>query len=657
MDIEIRGRYLGGATRIEVSGRGVEARILDSSDALIKASVTVTPDAPPYRRDLRVYTPQGTFVQVFEVGVLDEQMEAEPNNDPQKAQPVQLPVVINGKVTAGDYDCFRFHGETGQVLLFDLESSRVGTRFDAVLWLLDENGRELAFEDDAYFDKDPRLIYRVTRSGNYVLRAGGFRESGSAAAEYRLVMGELPFASYVFPAGARRGGAATVTVTGVNLDRVSGALLDGLRLPVEIAAKEKERLTLRLKPEASIEPGEYRLRLNTSQGPLPNALPFVISDFRELVLDAPPSSKPFPLDAPTVVNGVIRRPKQTDNFFLDVAAGEQVMLQGDAMSLGNFLDPAVTIYDSGGGVIAYIDEVMPNGFDKEPTTVDFRLTHKFERAGRYRVEFRDASLRGHESFVYRLLIAQADPRFEVQALSNQVSAVPGQTTLLPVRVRRYGGWDAPVEVWVEGLPQRVESKRMNAEATNTRFRGTFGEDFFFDGTNVDLPLQVHEGAPAGVHALRIRARGMAGGKTLERTATVWYPWQQSGYLRGPSDDQRLLLTIGRPPVFDLEGPTSLQLPPGKSTELTLTLRWFGDSKPDGTLRIEAERLPPGVRVERFEVLPGGAKVSVWLHAEEGLLEPTGWLRLAAVLPDRYQKAAPDIELKFVKEENAHAAAR
>jgi hypothetical protein len=88
---------------------------------------------------------------------------------------------------------------------------------------------------------------------------------------------------------------------------------------------------------------------------------------------------------------------------------------------------------------------------------------------------------------------------------------------------------------------------MTAEPVNTRFRGTFGEDFFFDGTNVDLPIQAHQGAPFGAFPLRVRARGTMRGKTLERTALVYYPWQQTGYIRGRADDEDLLLSVAPVP--------------------------------------------------------------------------------------------------------------
>jgi hypothetical protein len=129
--------------------------------------VSIDVDAFAGRRVVRVFTPQRTFVQVFDVGALAEQMESEPNDDWSKAAPIQLPAVINGKVLAGGYDHFRFTANAGQVLVSDFNSSRNGTRFDGVLSLLDSSGREIASQGDFYFDKDPHLVYRFSDAGEY----------------------------------------------------------------------------------------------------------------------------------------------------------------------------------------------------------------------------------------------------------------------------------------------------------------------------------------------------------------------------------------------------------------------------------------------------------------------------------------------------------
>src|SRR6266540_435048 len=225
VEISIQGKYLGGACEIRFSGTGVKGKILDASESQVKALVNISPAAPVGRRDLRVLTPRGSFVQVFEVGALSEKMEVEPNDDWSKASLVPLPVIVNGRVFAGDYDYFRVRASAGQVLVFDLNSSRNGTRFDAVLSILDEKGREVASQDDYYFDKDPHLEYRFALPGEYVVAVNGFREAGSPFSEYRLVMGELPALSYVFPAGAQRGTSVELLVAGSNLEKVDALFL------------------------------------------------------------------------------------------------------------------------------------------------------------------------------------------------------------------------------------------------------------------------------------------------------------------------------------------------------------------------------------------------------------------------------------------------
>ena len=154
--IEIAGKHLVGASAIRVSGQGVSAAVRESSDKLVTAQVSIAHDAPVGRRDVRILSPRGSFVQMFEVGSLPEESEREPNNHWEEAPHVQFPTVINGKVTAKDYDHFRIKARAGQVLTFDSNSSRNGARFDGVLSLLDLHGNELAAQDDYYFDKDPR---------------------------------------------------------------------------------------------------------------------------------------------------------------------------------------------------------------------------------------------------------------------------------------------------------------------------------------------------------------------------------------------------------------------------------------------------------------------------------------------------------------------
>lgn len=653
-ELRISGRYLGQASLVRISGEGVTARLLDGSESAVRARISISPEAKVGRRDLRVVTPNGSFVQLFQVGSLPEQIEAEPNDDWSDAEHVKIPVTINGTVPRGDYDHFRLEVQAGQTITFDLNSSRTGTRFDGLLSLLDWSGQEIAFQDDYYFDKDPHLVHTFAQSGTYVLRVYGFRESGSDSAEYRLVMGELPSLSHVFPAGGRGGTTVAIRLWGNNLHLVEQVVL-GHGIHGEVYERSPQHLRARLQIPLQLERGQYPLGVTADGREMPNPLIFDVSHEPELSIWQPgsvPLSRTLPINPPVILNGVIDRESRSDVFELQAQAGEQYAFDSRAMKLGNFLDPSILIYDQQNRLVAYLDDTAPNCFGKEPPNVDFHLVHTFEESGRHKIIFRDAGKRGHPSFVYRLAIRRSEPDFEVTVLTNQLTALPGQRANLLVRIRRMDGWNTPVEVWSEGEFDGIESERVTAPPENTRYRGVFGEDFFLDGTNVELPFQVSENTPLGIRALQIRARGVLNEKVVERRARVVYPWQETGFVRGYAHDDRILLTVARVPLFDLKVPATVQLTPGQFKRLPLTVRWFTDSESVSPLSIEVARQPFGIMVEAVSVQPGIKEVEIRLRAEEGLgqtnfspLVLQGSVRSGS---STYTRTTADISVEVVK---------
>ena len=522
-----------------MSGEGVAPSIMASSESTIDMKISVAPGAPVGRRDLRVITPEGSFVQIFEVGSLPEETEAEPNDDWREAPRIEFPIVINGQVPSEDYDHFRIEARAGQVITFDLSSARVGTLFDAVLSLMDDQGNEVGHQDDYYFDKDPRLVHRFDAAGEYVLRVTWFREAGSDTAEYRLVIGDMPSLSHAFPAGGRYGETVEIDLAGVNLDGLDGLMLDHNVAKTKVLERSADRVKVQMAIPRSLAPGRYSLGAVSDGAEMPNPLVFSVSNLPEMSVER---HKPTAIKTPVAINGIIDRPGVKDTFEIDVRAGETYSFDAEGMRLGNFLDPAILVYDSEGVLLTFMDESAPNCFGKEPPSVDFHLVQTFERAGRYRVVLRDAGKRGRPEFVYRLTVRRAAPSFELTVLTNQTSVSQGQSTSLLARVRRLDGWDTPVDVWIDQLPEGVKSERVTAEPENTRYRGVFGEDFFLDGTNVDLPLAVDPAAPANAWPLVIRARGEKGGNVVEHTAKVVYPWKKTGYIRGLTREQLILLT-------------------------------------------------------------------------------------------------------------------
>lgn len=633
----------------------MKARILEGSESVIRARISIDADADMGRRDLRLHTPNGSFVQLFQVGSLAERFETEPNNDWGSAEPVQIPLTINGTVASRDYDHFRLDAEAGQTLIFDLSSSRLGTRFDGVLSLLDGTGKEIAFSDDYYFDKDPYLVHRVSRSGTYVLRVYGFRESGSASAEYRLVVGELPGLYHVFPAGGRQGTVVELQIQGENL-HLAEEVVVGQKMRGEVRERSRRQLRVRLRIPPGFRAGQYPLRVTAEGRELPGSLIFEVSEEPELDVWRPGSTplvQTIPIEAPLIVNGVIDREGRSDVFELQVRAGEHYTFDSRAMKLGNFLDPSILIYDERDTLVAFLDDTAPNCFGKEPPNVDFHLPHTFADSGRYRVIFRDAGKRGHPSFAYRLAIRRSRADFEVTVLTNQLTALPNHQVKLPVRVRRLDGWNAPVEVWSQGELDGIETETVTAAPENTRYRGVFGEDFFLDGTNVEVPFRVGKETPLGMRPIQIRARGVLNGRVVERRARVVYPWQDTGFVRGFTHEDRILLTIAKTPLFDLKVPAKVQLTPGKFARVPVTVRWFTDSDTVSHLAIEALRQPSGITVEAVSVRPGTKEVSVRLRVEGSLGKSTNLSPLVLRGSVRsgsstYTRSTADIAIEVVK---------
>ncbi len=84
------------------------------------------------------------------VGNEPEILEKEPNNSIEQAQSVSIPVTINGHIDGDakdgakpDEDYFKFHANKGERLSIDVAASRLGSRLDSVIEVLDSQGNAI----------------------------------------------------------------------------------------------------------------------------------------------------------------------------------------------------------------------------------------------------------------------------------------------------------------------------------------------------------------------------------------------------------------------------------------------------------------------------------------------------------------------------------
>ena len=648
LEVQILGRNLNETRDIIFSRRDIQAQVLSSDFFSIKARISVGPNVPVGLHDYRLRTPRGTHVGVFHVGSLPRLSEVEPNNDLKHAQNITLPVMIDGIVESDDYDVFRFHAEAGETLIFDVMATRAGSRLDSTITSLDERGAELDYIDDYYIHKDPYLSFSVKKTGNYFVRVAAAAEpiatltDGGRYSSYRLVAGAVPHMLHALPSGARRGATNELSITGLNLQKVDRIVLGESLAEGKVVEARPDSLTVRMAVPSSVSPGRYPLRAFAGSLEAPLQIQIVVSDLEEkLAIPARSRENPQNIAYPVALSGVFDRAKARDFFAFDVGAGERLVFDVDSMKLGFLDDPLVAVYTPGGKLLASHDDRLQQNGD-EPPNLDPYLVYTFEKAGRYIAMIRDCAERGNPNYVYRLAIYPAQPDFDLRSLTPELTLYRGQTVPLPVRVRRFGGWSTPVEVWAENLPLGVTTEKMTAEPKDTIVKDNCALDRQLDGTNVRLPLHISLDAAAGDYPIRLHARGVMDGKVVEHTAEILYWWEHVGKVTGAVEEQTLIATVTDLPAVVFEAPESVSIAPGKVARLQFLVRRYDDGK--STLKIEPMMPIEGVKFENNEVPPGKPNAELKLTAAGSF--KAGWFKLHAG-----SSVSPPIELKAKTQED------
>jgi hypothetical protein len=310
------------------------------------------------------------------------------------------------------------------------------------------------------------------------------------------------------------------------------------------------------------------------------------------------------------------------------------------MKLGYLDDPLIALFTPEGQLLTSADDrLQQNG--SQPPNLDPYLVYQFPKAGRYVAVIRDSAERGDPNYVYRLALYPVRPDFDLKGLTPQITLYRGKTGMLPVRVRRLGGWDTPIEVWAEELSSDVTTEHVTAIAKDTIVKDNCALERKLDGTDVMLPLRVSPDAPEGGHAIRLRARGTMDGVTVEHTAEILYLWESVGKITGPVQDQKLMATVTALPPLLLDTPESLTLSAGQTARMKVRVQRF-DNRTD-PLTIEPQPAMEGVRFENNVLEQGSSQIELRVTASGPVPVKSFRLRAGTAV------SAP-IELKMGKDE-------
>jgi hypothetical protein len=190
----------------------------------------------------------------FALDTLPELMESRSNNDPQTAQEVTLPVIINGRIeTPGDQDVFRFNARKGDILVAEVNARRLDSPLDSLLTLTDSDGRLIAINDDHSdpgsglntHHADSYIRTELPADGTYYVQLTDTAHHGGPASTYRLRLSppQPDFALRTEPSHFDvRGNNASVNVYAIRKDGFNGPIT--LRLTEPVAGFDARPVTL-----------------------------------------------------------------------------------------------------------------------------------------------------------------------------------------------------------------------------------------------------------------------------------------------------------------------------------------------------------------------------------------------------------------------------
>ena len=173
----------------------------------------------------------------FALDTLPECLDKEPNDEPSKAQKVNLPIIVNGRADRpGDWDVFEVEGKAGETIVAEVHARRLGSPFDSFVKVTGADGKIIALNDDHYDagsglntnHADSYLMVKLPANGKYFIPLGDTTRRGGKEYAYRLRISQPQpdFALRLIPSRLviPSKGSAAVTVFAIRKDGFDGPI-------------------------------------------------------------------------------------------------------------------------------------------------------------------------------------------------------------------------------------------------------------------------------------------------------------------------------------------------------------------------------------------------------------------------------------------------
>ncbi|MBC8353795.1 MAG: serine protease [Planctomycetes bacterium] len=476
LEVVITGEYIEDVEQLLFSNAAITAKPKlgeDGKPVSNRFVVSIASDCPLGIHEARVMSRLGiSSSRVFSVGMLPEVTQEKVSTTVADAMPLAVNSICNATLPVRAANHYSVEAKKGQRLLVDCAAKGIDSKMNPVLIVADAEGRDLVVER-----RGGALDFTVPDDGTYVIKVHELTFNGGATHFYRLAVQEV---------------AADASVT---------------RLP-----------STRSVSSFSWPPANFAQQ------------------------EASPESEPNNKHAqaqkvslPCDISGSFYPAADVDTFEFTAKKGDVWWVEVASERLGRPTDASIIVQRVTGegadeqltDVIELSDIASPvkrssNGYayDGPPYNAgssDILGKVDIKEDGLYRLQLSDlfGGTRNDPRNEYRLIIRKAAPDFALvawalhmelrngdrNALSKPIALRGGATMAFEVIVVRRDGFDAEIELSMEGLPGGVTSAGLKIPAGKTR--------------GIML-LSARQDAPRGMQIAKFVGRGVIEGKEVVR---------------------------------------------------------------------------------------------------------------------------------------------
>ena len=449
LDVSVTGELLDPNSQLLFSHPSITAVPKKDTEGQVIANqfvVTIASDCPLGVHDSRMLTQYGiSSARAFSVGALPEQTQATPTTTVESALELPVPSVCNAFLEARSVNHYRFVGQAGERILIDCAASGIDSKLKPVLIIADAAGDDLMAQR-----RGDCLDFVLPETGTYVLKVQDLTFQGGPYTFYRLMVKQMP-----------------------------------ADLLAERLASTREVSSFSWPPT----------HLVASDGTVAEA------SSSEAILASGGQSESIAIELPCDIQGVFEVAADVDQYEFTAKQGDVWWIEVASHRLGRPTDPTVLVQrlveaaDQKDWVDVTTLTDIPSpikissnfySYDGPPYNAgssDPLGKLEIPLDGVYRLQISDlfGGTRADARNIYRLIICKPTPDFAIVTwplhrelrngdrndLSKPIALRPGQTMPWDVVAIRRDGFDGPIEISLEGLPDGVRAVGLTIPAGQT----------------------------------------------------------------------------------------------------------------------------------------------------------------------------------------------